>query len=148
MAYFGVASRYCVSAQAVTDVRALRWNMEDAIRLLHVFPSVALNSIAVMQQMYMDLVETLNWFACGSAEERLFWVVRRLSEDLCEEDCAILPVTQGELAASTALSPYTVNRILKSWERRGLVERRRHELIVWPTRLSSLCHYKVQQRDF
>ncbi|MDW8031577.1 MAG: Crp/Fnr family transcriptional regulator [Candidatus Bipolaricaulota bacterium] len=142
VAYFGTISSYCVSEQAVTDVRALRWDMEDAIRLLHMFPSVALSSIAVMQQMYMDLVETLNWFACGSAEERLFWMVRRLAEDLRENDHAILSITQQELADSTGLSLYTVNRILKSWERRGLVERHRRALIVWPERLASVCKYR------
>lgn len=141
MAYFGMVSRYCVSAQAATDVRVLRWEMKDAVRFLHAFPSVALNSLAIMQQMYMDLVETLNWFVCGRAEERLFWVVKHLAEDLCEGDCALLPVTQHELAMSTGLSPYTVNRILKSWEGCGMVERHRHALIVWPAKLASACHY-------
>lgn len=137
-AYLGVASKYCVSAQAATDVRALRWEMHDAMRLLQAFPSVALNSVAVLQQMLMDLIETLNWFTCGSAEERLFWVVQRLAEGLCEGDCALLPVTQHELAMSTGLSLYTVNRILKSWERRGMVQQHRHELLVWPEKLASM----------
>lgn len=139
IAYFGVPSRYCASAQAGTDVRVLRWDMQDAVRALHTFPSVALNSVAILQQMYMDLLETLNWLACGSAEERLFWVVQHLAEDLCEGDRAVLPVTQGELAASTGLSPYTVNRILRSWERRRMVERHRHALIVWPAKLAGVC---------
>lgn len=139
IAYFGVVSRYCASAQAATDVRALRWEMHDAMSLLQAFPSVALNSVAVLQQMFIELVETLNWFACGSAEERLFWAVWRLVEGLGEGDSALLPVTQHELATSTGLSLYTVNRILKSWEQRGMVERRRHELLVWPARLASVC---------
>ncbi len=138
IAYFGVVSQYCVSAQAATEVRALRWHMHDAMRLLQAFPSVAFNSLAVLQQMLVDLIETLNWFTCGSAEERLFWAVRRLAEGLCEGDRALLPVTQHELATSTGLSLYTVNRILKSWEQRGMVERHRHALIVWPARLASV----------
>ncbi len=143
IAHFGVVSRYCASAQAATDVRVLRWDMHDAMRLLKEFPSIALNSIAVLQQMFVDLVETLNWFACGSAEERLFWAVRRLAEGLCEGDRAVLPITQGELATSTGLSLYTVNRILGSWEQRGILERHRHVLIVWPTKLASVCRYKI-----
>lgn len=140
MAYFGMISSYCVSAQAVTDVRALRWDMEDAIRLLHRFPSTALNTVAILQQMYMDLVETLSWFACGSAKERLFWVVQRLAEGLRENDHTVLPITQQELADSTGLSLYTINRILRSWEQRGMVERHRHMLIVWPSKLQAYTH--------
>ncbi len=138
-AYLGVASKYCVSAQAATNVRVLRWEIHDTLRLLQESPSIALNSVAVLQQMLVDLIETLNWFTCGSAEERLFWVVRRLAEGLCEGDCARLPVTQGELAASTGLSLYIVNRILKSWEQRGMVERHRHALVIWPKKLASIC---------
>ncbi len=142
IAHFGVVSRYCASAQAATDVRALRWDMHNAVRLLQAFPSIVLNSVAVLQQMFMDLVETLHWFTCGSAEERLFWVVRRLAEGLCEGECARLPVTQHELAASTGLSLYTVNRLLRSWEGRGIVGRRRHELLVWPAKLASVFQYR------
>jgi CRP-like cAMP-binding protein len=134
-AHFGVVSQYCVSAQAAVNVRALRWDMHDAVRLLHAFPSTALNSVAILQQMLVELIETLNWFACGSAEERLFWVVRSLAEGLCEGDHAALPITQQELAASTGLSLYTVNRILRSWKKGGMVERHRHLLIVYPSKL-------------
>ena len=138
IAYFGVVSQYCASAQAATDVRALRWHMHDAMHMLQTFPSIVLNSVVIQQQMYIELLETLNWLACGFAEERLFWVVRHLAEDLREGDQAVLPITQHELAASTGLSLYTVNRILKLWERRGIVERHRHALIVWPARLASI----------
>jgi CRP-like cAMP-binding protein len=135
MAHPGATARYLASAQAATDVRALRWEMRDAWQVLQAIPRVALNSIAVLTEMSMEFVEAMGEYACGSAEERLLWMVRRLAEDLRENDHAALPITQQELAASTGLSLYTVNRILRSWEKGGMVEKRRHLLIVYPSKL-------------
>jgi CRP-like cAMP-binding protein len=135
MAHSGATARYLASAQAATDVRALRWEMRDAWQVLQAIPRVALNSIAVLTEMSMEFVEAMGEYACGSAEERLLWMVRRLAEDLRENDHAALPITQQELAASTGLSLYTVNRILRSWEKGGMVEKRRHLLIVYPSKL-------------
>ena len=53
IAYFGVGSQYCASAQAATEVRALRWHMHDAMHMLQTFPSIVLNSVAIQQQMYI-----------------------------------------------------------------------------------------------
>ena len=135
MPYPRATARYLASAQAATAVRALRWEMRDAWRVLQAIPRVALNSIAVLTETLMDFVETIGEYACGSAEERLLRMVRRLAEDLRENDHAALPITQQELAASTGLSLYTVNRILRSWEKGGLVEKQRHLLIVYPSKL-------------
>ncbi len=134
-AHLGVASRYCAFAQAAVKVRALRWEMHDTMRLLDVFPSIALNSVSILQQMFVELIETLNWFAYGTAEERLFWVVRSLVEGLCEGGHTALPITQQELAASTGLSLYTVNRIIRKWERQELVKKQRNLLVVQPSKL-------------
>ena len=135
MAYPRTTARYLASAQAATRVRALRWEMHDAMHLLQAIPRVALNSIAVLTGMLMEFVEAMSEYACGCAEERLMWRVRRLAEDLRENDHAILPITQQELAASTGLSLYTINRILRLWEKRGMVEKHRHLLIVYPSKL-------------
>jgi CRP-like cAMP-binding protein len=135
ISYPRATARYLASAQAATAVRALRWEMRDAWQVLQAIPRVALNSIAVLTEMSMEFVEAMGEYACGSAEERLLWMVRRLAEDLRENDHAALPITQQELAASTGLSLYTVNRILRSWEKGGMVEKRRHLLIVYPSKL-------------
>jgi CRP/FNR family cyclic AMP-dependent transcriptional regulator len=135
ISYPRATARYLASAQAATAVRALRWEMRNAWRVLQAIPRVALNSIAVLTETLMDFVEAIGEYACGSAEERLLRMVRRLAEDLRENDHAALPITQQELAASTGLSLYTVNRILRSWEKGGLVEKQRHLLIVYPSKL-------------
>lgn len=135
MAYPGATSRYIASAQAATGVRALRWEMHDATHLLQAIPRVALNSLVVLTEMLMEFVEAVGEFTYGCAEERLLWVVRRLAEDLRENDHAVLPITQQELAASTGLSLYTVNRLIREWEQRGLVQKQRHLLVVQPSKL-------------
>jgi DNA-binding MarR family transcriptional regulator len=103
--------------------------------VLQAIPRVALNSIAVLTETLMDFVEAIGEYACGSAEERLLRMVWRLAEDLRENDHAALPITQQELAASTGLSLYTVNRIIREWEQLGLVEKQRHLLMVQPSKL-------------
>lgn len=130
MANTGATARCLASAQAATDARALRWNMEDAARLLQEIPQLALNSLAVLTETIMEFVEALGEFACGCAEKRLMWVVRRLAADLRDNDHASLPITQQELGACAGLSLYTVNRTLRLWEQRGLLEKRRHLLII------------------
>lgn len=137
-------ARYLASAQAATDVRALRWDIHDALSLLETSPQLARNSVAVLTQMLADFAVSLSEFACGCAEERLRGVLQRLGEDLREDDHAVLPITQQELADSTGLSLYTVNRILKSLEQLGIVERHRHLLIVWPAKLRA--YTRIQTR--
>lgn len=144
VAYLTTTARYIVSAQAATDVQALRWDIHDAISLLEASPQLARNSVAVLTQMLADFIVFLSEFACGCAEERLRGVLQRLGEDLRANDYAVLPITQQELADSTGLSLYTVNRILKSLEQLGIVERHRHEIIVWPSKLQS--YTRIQTR--
>ena len=135
MAHPGLDTPYVVSAQAATDVQALRWHMNDATGLVQEIPRLILNSLGVLTEIIIELVEALDEFACGSAEERLLWIIRRLASDLRENDHTTLPITQQELAASTGLSLYTVNRILRAWERRGMLQKHRHVLIVQLSKL-------------
>ena len=125
---------YPVSAQAVGDCQALGWDQKTLRELMDRYPRIALNALNIMAgqiRLFQDQVQELS---TQRVEQRIARAVLRLASQAgkkVEGGIIIdLPLSRQDLAEMTGTTLYTVSRILKDWENRGVVQSKRQQIMI------------------
>jgi CRP-like cAMP-binding protein len=136
---------YPVSALAVSRGRALAWEGRTMIRLIEQYPRIAINVIETLSEHIQELRERHLELATERVERRVAHAVLRLAEQSgwATEDGVLIdmPLSRRDLAEMTGTTLYTVSRIVRQWQRNGLVNAGRQRLeILQPQRLLAIAH--------
>ncbi len=125
---------YPVSAQAVGVCRAVWWGRGLLSRLLEQHPRLALNALHIMAEKVRLFQRLLQEISTQQVEQRIARAVLRLANQVGRKvDGGVLldmPLSRQDLAEMTGTTLYTVSRVLKDWQKRGLVEPRRMNILI------------------
>jgi len=125
---------YPVSAQAVGVCRAVWWRRERLSRLLEQHPRMALNALYIMAEKVRLFQRRLQEISTQQVEQRIARAVLRLASQVgrkVDEGILIdMPISRQDLAEMTGTTLYTVSRVLKDWQKRGLVEPGRMNVLI------------------
>jgi CRP-like cAMP-binding protein len=137
-AFGGVAAlgnrTYPVSAEAAADCIVLAWNGRTMLRLLRQHAQLAINLIDLLSERLHDMQARYEELATEQVEQRLARILLRLVKRTgrrVERGVLVdVRLSRQELADMTGTSLFTVSRILKRWEKAGVIESRRQRILV------------------
>ncbi len=125
---------YPLSAEAVSDCVALKWDYDSTIQLMEQYPRLALNGLRLVSSRFQELQNRYRELATERVERRVARALLRLTRQAgkrIEQGVLLdLPLTRQDLGEMTGTTLYTVSRILSSWEQQGLLETGRERIIV------------------
>jgi CRP-like cAMP-binding protein len=125
---------YPLSAEAVADCQALRWDYEATIRLMEQYPHLALNGLRMVSGRFFELQERYRELATARVERRVASTLIRLTRQTgkrTERGVLLdLPLSRQDLAEMTGTTLYSVSRIMSGWEQQGLIESGRERIVI------------------
>ncbi len=125
---------YPVTAQAVGRCRALGWDQETLTRLMEQYPRMALSALRILAGKIRLFQHQVQELSTQRVEQRIARTILRLARQSgrkTPEGVLIdLPLSRQDLAEMTGTTIYTVSRVLKEWEKRGLVESKRQQVLI------------------
>jgi CRP-like cAMP-binding protein len=135
---------YPVSAQAVSRCSALAWEGRTMVHLIEEHPRIAINVIEDLSAHIEELRHRYLELATERVERRVAHALLRLAEHAgwnTREGVLIdVPLSRQDLAEMTGSTIYTVSRLLREWQRQGLVSAGRQRVaIVQPQRLLAIA---------
>jgi CRP-like cAMP-binding protein len=125
---------YPLSAEAVSDCLALRWDYESTVRLMERHSRLGLNGLRLVAGRFQDLQDRYRELSTERVERRIARVLLRLARQTgrrTENGVLIdLPLSRQDLGEMTGTTLYTVSRTLSGWEHQGLIESGRERIII------------------
>jgi CRP-like cAMP-binding protein len=127
-------ANYPLSAEAVADCQALRWDYEATILLMKQYPHFALNGLRLVSGRFFELQERYRELATARVERRIASALLRLTRQTgkrTERGVLLdLPLSRQDLAEMTGTTLYSVSRILSGWEQGGMIESGRERIVI------------------
>lgn len=125
---------YPVSAQAAADSQALSWNGRVIAALMQRHPRLAMNTIELLAGRVQELQERFQELATQQVERRLARALLRLVSQAGRrvEGGVLIDVvlSRQDLAEMTGTTLFTVSRLLRQWDQRGVVRATRQRVLV------------------
>lgn len=125
---------YPLSAEAVTDCLALAWEAEAVAHLMEHYPRLALNGMRLVAGRFRNLQNRYRELATERVERRVARALLRLARQTgkrTEEGVLLdLPLSRQDLGEMTGTTLYTVSRILRGWEQKGLIASGRERVVI------------------
>ncbi len=125
---------YPVSAEAVGTCRVLAWDRATMNRLMERSPRLALNALHIMAGQIREFQNRVRELSTQRVEQRIARTVLRLARQSgYKTDQGVLidlPLSRQDLAEMTGTTLYTVSRVLKEWENKGLVQSKRQQVMI------------------
>ncbi len=129
---FGLAcllpsSNYIGTAEALDRGEVQVWSRHVIQRFAHKYPQVQGNVLQIALAYVAEFADRLERLMTGTAEQRLARVVTSLGVRIgtpAQTSIDVL-IKNEQLASLADLSPFTVSRLLKQWERDGVISKGR-----------------------
>lgn len=124
---------YPVSAAALTDSAALGWQRQTTLALMEQFPRLAINGLELVSTRFLELQNRYRELATERVERRIARALLRLSRQTNGHAASAPPqihATRQEIAELSGTTLYTVSRICRGWEARGLLETGRKRFVI------------------
>ncbi len=123
---------YVVSTEAVRDSTVLVWDRSKIRALACRFPQLLENTLLIATHYFRWYVAAHAALVSQTARERLAHVVFGLAESIGEKVSGFIEidVTNEELASSANITPYTTSRMISSWERDGVIRKKRGKIVI------------------
>ncbi len=143
---------YPVSAQAVSRSRALAWEGRTIVGLIEEHPRIAINVIEALSAHIEELRSCYHELATERVERRVAHALLRLAEQAgWSTDQGVLidvPLSRQDLAEMTGTTLYTVSRLLRGWQRQGMVRAGWQRVeIIQPQRLLAVAQDRLPRAD-
>src|SRR5438128_6762714 len=130
-------AEYGASAVSETPVRAYAWTTGMIMALLKEVPRLATNLFGITTRYLHYSRERYRLLATASAERRIRWAVAELARSIGSSEGNATVITgrsvQRDIADLAATTIYTVNRVLSSYERRGILTKKRGRIVLFRT---------------
>ena len=129
---FGLAcllpsSNYIGTAEALDRGEVQVWSRHVIQRFAHKYPQVQGNVLQIALAYVAEFADRLERLMTGTAEQRLARVVTSLGVRIgtpAQTSIDVL-IKNDQLASLADVSPFTVSRLLKQWEREGVISKSR-----------------------
>ncbi len=143
---------YPLSAEAVTDCDALKWDFDSTMELMAQSPRLALSGLRLVGRRFQELQHRYLELATERVERRVARALLRLARQTgTKVDKGVLlnlSLSRQDLGEMTGTTQYTVSRILSGWEQRGLIESGRERIIICqPHELVSIAEDLPSSQD-
>ena len=141
----GFGSTHHSTAQAIQESKALVWRAEIFETALERYPILQRNAHNIVQRRIDGMEKRLCEASTQMASSRLAHLLIRLADQigLRVNSHVEIKISQEELGRMTAMTLYTVNRLLSNWEIQGVLTVRRQCIEIRNLlQLTALC--KVQ----
>ncbi len=143
VAFLGEAT-YPITAQAVSDSAAARWDGGTMAALMERYPRLAFNAMQHMVGRIQELQDRLRELATERVERRIANTLVRLAQQTGKKtpDGVLidLPLSRQDIAEMTGTTLYTVSRTLSRWEQEGIVDLGRERVLIrFPHKLVSIA---------
>jgi len=127
LACFLPSSDYIGTAEALDRGEVRVWNRHVIRRFAHKYPQVEGNVLQITLAYVAEFADRLERLVSGTAEQRLARTLTSLGVGIgTPSHSSIDIVIKNEQLASLAdISPFTVSRLLKQWERDGVISKGR-----------------------
>lgn len=117
-----------VAAQAAEDSHAISWDVRVLTGLMTRYPEISLSSLRLVVRRLVEVWDRLWDLSTAQVERRIARAVLRLKPSATggrRRSASELAVSHQDLADLAGTTPYTVSRILRRWQRLGLVAGKR-----------------------
>lgn len=125
---------YPLSAEAIESCAAISWHRDEMKGLMLRHPRLALNGMEMIAGRFVRLQERFSDVATKQVEQRvartLLRLVRQFGQRVEQGVLIDIPLSRQNLAEMTGTNLYNVSRILRKWEKAGLVSSRRETVII------------------
>lgn len=131
-------AEYLVSTEAVKRSSVLVWDRATIRALIARYPRLADNAMSIMFEYFVAYRAVHVSMTCHSAPERLAQVLARLAKGMGQrvQGGMELDVRNEELANEANVTPSTASRLLREWQRQGILRKTRGKiLLLRPERL-------------
>jgi CRP-like cAMP-binding protein len=124
--------KHTSTAQAVQECRALVWDTATFEAIVERFPILQRNTHRILDRRICELEQRLCEISTSTASPRLAQTLVRLLGQMGRESNGEIEINipQESMAQMTAMTPFTVSRVLSKWEQQGLVSVRRGRIAV------------------
>lgn len=127
-------ANYGASAGSDTPVRAYVWRSATAAALLKEVPRLATNLFNIATQYLHYSRERYRLLATASAEARIHWAVAELARSFGSVHGNATAIKgraiQQDIADLAITTIYTVSRVLKGYEQRGILTKKRGRIVL------------------
>jgi CRP-like cAMP-binding protein len=134
---------YFFTARALEQTTTVIWDSRTAVQLLEAHPKLATNSLRLAVGRIFELTQICSELVTDPVERRLASALLRLGEKLGERWCLsirIVGLSEEEIASLAGTTLSTANRVLRKWERQGVVRTGRRRIVIHdPARLAQVA---------
>ena len=125
-------TEYLVSTEAVTDCSVLVWSRSSILFLSKQFPILLENALMIASEYFAVLRDLLVAASHHTASERIAQVLANLSREVGRKgfEGTVVSISNEDLANEANVTIFTVSRTLNEWQRKGLVLKRRGQVVL------------------
>jgi CRP-like cAMP-binding protein len=126
------SSDYLVSTEAVKNSSVLVWDRATIRALVAKYPRLADNALLIMFDYLAAYRAVHVSMTCHSARQRLAQVLAHLATGIGQKVTGgiELDVRNDELANEANVTPFTASRLLREWQRQGIVRQSRGKVLL------------------
>lgn len=128
-------SQYRASAVSDTPVRIWAWTTAAMLTLIKELPRLATNLFKIVTQYSDYSRERYLLLATASAEDRIQWAVAELARAFgspqANATAIVGQAVQQDIADLSVTTIYTVSRVLKSYEQKGILTKKRGRILLF-----------------
>lgn len=125
---------YPLTAEAIEPCTVIAWGRDEMKTLMLRYPRLALNGMEMIAGRFVRLQERFSDVATRQVEQRvaraLLRLVRQFGKRVEQGVLIDIPLSRQNLAEMTGTNLYNVSRILRKWEKAGLVSSQRQTVII------------------
>ena len=125
-------TEYLVSTEAVTDCSVLVWSRSSILFLTKQFPILLENALMIASEYFAILRNLLVAASHHTASERIAQVLESWSREVGRKgfEGTVVHISNEDLANEANVTIFTVSRTLNEWQRKGLVLKRRGQVVL------------------
>lgn len=128
-------SQYRASALSDTPVRIWAWTTAAMLTLIKELPRLATNLFKIVTQYSHYSRERYLLLATASAEDRIHWAVAELARGFgsprANATAIVGQAVQQDIADLSVTTIYTVSRVLKTYEQKGILTKKRGRILLF-----------------
>jgi CRP-like cAMP-binding protein len=125
-------TEYLLSTEALTNCSALAWSRSSILPLTKRYPILLENGLMIASD-YLSAYRDLHVAASyDTASQRIAQVLAKLSREVGHRGFGgtVINISNEELANEANVTIFTVSRMLGEWQRKGLLVKRRGQVVV------------------
>jgi len=122
------------TAQALIDTKVLYVSNKDFLKLLSLYPALAVKITCDASKMLLEAYDRLKSLAAEKVEGRIASLLLELSKKIGKEENGKIvikaPITRQDLAEMTGTTVETAIRIMSKWKKEGIVNTERGKIEI------------------